>query len=176
MLFTGKGDGGTSGLYGSHERLPKDSPVYEALGTVDELNCILGICRTKLVDANHAQLHLAEILAKVQEKLFIIQAEIAGANKTIAEDELREIEASIYDIECVLTPIHSFIIPGSNEISAWLDYARTVCRKAERRVVTISHDQPLSYHSLAYLNRLSSLLYAIARYIAPAKSQKSPVY
>lgn len=158
MWYTRRGDGGTSGLFGTKERLPKDHPVYHALGTLDELNSWLGICKAR---SNEPAVQQA--LAAVQENVFIMQAELAGADKHLTEETLTELEANIEELERALPAPHSFLVPGANVESAYLDYARAVCRRAERAVVTAATHQALSPQTCAYSNRLSSYLYALAR-------------
>lgn len=176
MLFTRKGDNGTSGLFDSKDRLPKDSPIYEVLGSLDELNSLLGVCRVKSKHKTKSTIPIADILYQAQQTLFIIQAQLAGADKSINGLEIAHLESSIYEIENILTPIHSFIIPGGTELSGMLDLARSVCRRAERRMISLANTSAISPETLTYLNRLSSLLYALARYTAPGHTQKPPKY
>jgi cob(I)alamin adenosyltransferase len=101
----------------------------------------------------------------MQENIFIIQVEVAGVDKTVGEEKIREVEDLIAGIEKGIPPINSFIIPGVSIESAELDFARTLVRKVERRLVAVSEENAvkISANTLAYLNRLSSLLYALAR-------------
>jgi cob(I)alamin adenosyltransferase len=177
MLYTRKGDTGTSGLFGTKERFPKNDPVYEALGTLDELNSLLGICR---VYATHVdgEIDLQAEIRCAQEALFIIQAELAGSDKHIDATQIEALESIIDGIEGLTGNPHAFVIPGATELSAFLDYARTVARRAERSIIEMSVKKRVSDESLAYINRLSSLLYALARY-ATAKDgikEASPTY
>ncbi len=177
MLYTRKGDNGTSGLFGTKERFPKNSPIYEALGAVDELNSLLGVCRARSNKIKSESVVGREIL-NVQECLFIVQAELAGAPKSISRRYVDELERTIEKIENMIKTPHSFLIPGSTEISALLDYARSVSRRTERRVLDARLAQKVSSATRIYLNRLSSLLYALARYAAAKKNTKelSPSY
>lgn len=167
MLYTRKGDNGTTGLFGCNQRLSKSSNIAEALGAVDELNSWLGLVRSFLPSKNFfiRKQSLANIILSVQENLFIIQAELAGADKHLKKLAINKLEQIIAQIESELAPIKSFLIPGSSELSAYLDLARTVSRRAERRVVLASEEGQIKVkpNTLAYLNRLSSLLYALAR-------------
>lgn len=167
MLYTGKGDNGTTTTFGSNERVGKDSALIEALGTADELNSFLGFVKSKSQED-------CEVLEAAQQNLFIIQAELAGADKHIEENKLREIETIIKDIERALPPIKTFFVPGANEASSLLDVARTMARRLERRVISLRKEDShfLSPFSLAYLNRLSSLLYALARLRAGGEETK----
>ena len=183
MLYTRKGDNGTSGLFGTKSRLSKSSPIYDALGTLDELNSLLGLCRataysggTKLPPAISAEV-LPELF-KIQEHLFVIQAELAGAEKSISPEEVEDVEKTIDCIERMIPKPQGFVIPGSISLAAWCDYARAVSRRAERAVISAHGDKELSAYTMAYLNRLSSLLYSLARYSAFLEEAKeiSPSY
>jgi len=174
MLYTGKGDKGTTKTLNTPERIPKNSAVIEALGAVDELNTWLGFCRVKF---NENQLtinnkNIAEILLAVQENLFIIQGELAGADLSLMPEKISELESIINEIEKQLEPINSFLIPGGTEISALCDFGRTIARRAEREVVALMNSVKISDTMLAYTNRLSSLLYALARYANQTSSVK----
>jgi len=160
MLYTKKGDDGKTSAYHCDQRFSKSSVIAEALGSLDEINSFLGIIKSKTKDNN-----LQLIINNIQENLFIIQAEVAGAEKTIIEEKINEAEDLIANIEREIPPITSFIIPGVSIESAELDFARTLVRKTERRVVAVMEESlvKVSPNSLAYLNRLSSLLYALAR-------------
>lgn len=168
MLYTGKGDSGDTSLFGSSARIPKNSTRIRALGELDELNSWLGVCKTK------ADAELMRELETVQQDLFIIQAELAGVPKSIEENKVKKLGARVEEIEKLLPAIHTFFLPGGSELAAHLDYARTLARRAERSVISEKLDQ----FSLAYLNRLSSLLYALTR-LANHKSgikEEKPTY
>lgn len=177
MLYTRKGDNGTSGLFGTKERFPKNDPVYEALGTLDELNSLLGICRVYANDVG-GQIDLPAEIRLAQETLFIIQAELAGSDKHIGTARIEALENVIDGIEAMTGNPHAFVIPGATTLSAFLDYARTVARRAERSIIEGSVRKRLSDESFAYINRLSSLLYALARYatMKEGAEEASPTY
>lgn len=189
MLYTRKGDKGTTKTFGCDQRISKSSAIAEALGALDETNSTLGVLRAKCSE-NDSRFSILDsrfeqILLRVQQNLFIIQAELAGAEgKTISEEKIKEIESYIDAAEKEMPPIKSFFIPGATELGAMFDVARTVARRAERRVTAVidSFDKAqdkaggrlpaphssrqagkIGIHSQAYLNRLSSLLYALAR-------------
>ncbi len=178
MLYTGRGDKGDTSLFACKQRLAKSSALIEALGTVDEVNSWLGVCKVeaeakKFVCVGRAVL---DVLNEVQQNLFIIQAELAGAPKTVSGDKVEALGHLIGEIEKILPPIKSFFVSGGTPLSAYLDYARTIARRAERRVVACP--EAVGEHSLAYLNRLSSILYALAR-LANHQSgikEESPTY
>ena len=166
-LYTRKGDGGNTWLFGCNQRVSKSSAVAEALGTLDECNSFLGVCKMSAkkekIAANSKK--YADILDWVQQNLFIVQAEVAGAPKTIEEKKVKEVEEIVASIEKELPPIKSFFVSGGTELAAKLDFARTLARRAERRVVAVAEEESakVGEHTKAFLNRLSSLLYAMAR-------------
>lgn len=175
MLYTRKGDAGTSTLFGSRSRLPKDSPIYEALGCIDELNSLLGVCYS------HAQKVHQKIVYKeirtVQEALFVMQAELAGSDIHILRAHIDSLERSIDTLENSFVNPHSFVIAGATELSALLDYARAVARRLERTMIRFTKETS-SKETRMYLNRLSSHLYALARYAATAQNSRevAPTY
>ncbi len=168
-LYTGKGDGGTTKLFDSKsgERVSKSAAVFEALGTLDELNTFVGWCRSAcVVDWMVEQQPISAVLFEVQQHLFTIQAELAGAKKHIPAKNVKELEARIAYIEMQLPEITTFFVPGGSELSSRLDVTRAVSRRAERRLVAVTEDgRKLSEFTLAYANRLSSLLYALVRFV-----------
>lgn len=172
MLYTGKGDDGTTKLFNCPPgtRLSKADSVFGVLGSLDHLNSFLGLVKTKSkglsIKVGEKEELYAEILHEIQEKLFIVQAEVAGAQKTIQGESVIYCQNIINSIEPLLPPITSFIISGGSEESALLDVARTIARKVEREIVTLQLEEKgkVGEETLKYMNRLSSLLYALARY------------
>lgn len=167
MLYTRKGDDGTTKTFGCDQRISKSSAIAEALGSLDEINSFLGICKVKSAEQklNLGDKKISDIVHGIQQTLFIIQAELAGADKRVGEEKVLEIEGLINQIEKILPPIKTFFISGGTEIGATFDVARTIARRAERRVVEVNKEnsRPISPETLKYLNRLSSILYALAR-------------
>ena len=168
MLYTRKGDDGTTKTFGCDQRISKSSIVAEALGTLDEVNSFLGLCKVKSKEETLMlpdSTLFRDAIHDIQKNLFIIQAEIAGSPMTIDEDKLKNIERIIDDIEKELPPIKAFFISGGKELATFFDIARTLARRAERRVVEAKEEGKVEVgdNTLAYLNRLSSLLYALAR-------------
>lgn len=162
MLYTGKGDGGTTKVYGcDQQRISKSSELPEALGSLDELNAFLGYTKMRA----EAIAHIRDLLREVQEKLFIVQAETAGADKRLTGDDVAHVEEIINDIEKEIPPLKGFSIAGGTELSALLDVSRTLARRAERRLVAVAEAglRELAPETRAYMNRLSSLLFALAR-------------
>ena len=182
MLYTKNGDDGKTKIFSCDQRISKSSIVAEALGTLDEVNSFLGICKAKVRDSgtkiNNSR--VADIIHEIQENLFIIQAQVAGSDKKITKVKVSEMENVIGDIEKQLPLIKSFLISGGTEMSAIFDFARTLSRRAERRVVAVSEENMVSVdkETLIYLNRLSSLLYAFARYFSEevGAKEESPKY
>jgi len=176
MLYTRNGDDGKTTAFECSQRFSKSSIIAEALGSLDELNSFLGIVKSR---CNQGQT-LISVVHEIQENIFIIQAQVAGVDKKISGEKIKEVEKIIDDIEKEIPPLKSFIIPGANEISAMFDFARTLARKTERRVVAVSEENIIIIDSntLKYLNRLSSLLYAFARFSALEKGEKesNPTY
>lgn len=172
-LYSGKGDDGTSTLFGSKKRLKKTEAVFDALGTLDELVSFLGIVRAR------SSRNVKSIILSVQHQIFTIQSEIAGADMRLPEQSIGDMEKLIASIESKLSPLNGFIVPGETETSALLDVARTVCRRAERAVVAAFRGRTkVSRTSLSFLNRLSSLLYALARQetVRSGITEKRPKY
>ena len=162
MLFTGKGDDGTTKTFGcNQQRISKSSLVPEALGALDELNAFLGFVKMRSVGESRIQ----GGLRAVQETLFIVQAEVAGADKKVGKSAVREVEELVNNIENEIPPIKGFSIAGGTELSALLDVARTIARRTERRLIAAVEAQACSptKETMAYINRLSSLLFAFAR-------------
>ena len=167
-FFTGKGDDGTSKFFDSQKgvRVTKSSPIFECLGQLDELNSLVGWCKAATPDDLVAQEQKVRLnLHDVQDHLFTIQAEVAGALKSVPLSSVERLGILIKSIEASLPEVKSFLVPGGTELSARLDIARAVSRRAERRLVALheSGEREVSPSSRAYANRLSSLLYALTR-------------
>ncbi len=166
-LFTGKGDDGTTSLFGSKERISKASCQTKALGALDEINTLIGVCKAKsrnflyLVNEDN----LADILEDTQQDLFVIQAIVAGSPKSFGTDRVKRLEDIIISIEEELPPMKTFLLPGGTELSGFLDYARAVARRVERTFVSCSEAKKTPGEVIQYLNRLSSLLYILTRLV-----------
>lgn len=180
MLYTGKGDDGTTSFFDSKERVSKDHPLTEALGTVDELNSLLGLLRATVAKKSEpvGAKTMDQVLEETQQSLFIVQAELAGAPKMISQYKVDKLSELVNEIESELPEIKSFFIPGATQVSALFDVARTVARRAERRVIALPEKQKPSQPTMGYLNRLSSLLYALARLVAhrAGAAESAPTY
>lgn len=173
ILYTGKGDDGTTTLFDCKQtRISKSALLIEALGSVDELNAYLGIIKVysdidKIVLKNDKDNILySSMIENIQQNLFVIQAELGGSKMFVEEKELIKIEEIIKQISDALPPIKSFTISGGSLISSGLDFARTLARKAERRIISVSEEgnREINPNTLSYMNRLSSVLFAMSRY------------
>ena len=184
-IYTKTGDAGTTGLFGG-PRVSKDDPRIFAYGSVDELNAVIGIAR-----ATNLGEKLDSILNLVQHHLFSIGAELATPDpeqhdlKWNSGTHVDEMERAIDDLETSLKPLRNFILPGGSTQAAHLHLARTVCRRTEREIVNFSRDKSVSdaSHIVVFLNRLSDLLFVMARFAnheknvvdVPWESQKSKI-
>lgn len=164
-IYTKKGDDGETSLFGG-QRVSKNSPRIEAYGTVDELNAHLGIV---LSLKPSSEIH--KILEQMQSELFILGADLATPAdvqsekvQRIQQSHVQKLEETIDRLEESLEPLHSFILPGGSQISSLLHAARTICRRAERRTVQLSKTEAIGPLPITYLNRLSDLLFVLARY------------
>lgn len=185
-LYTGKGDDGTTKTIDTKERVTKSSEIAEALGSLDELNSFLGVVKVQKQASSLLLIHgspacpaqlwrsrgevgllnssFSQILESVQQNIFTVSAGLAGAEKFLSKEKVKEIEEIIAGAEKELPPIKTFTIAGGTELATLLDFARTLARRAERRVVAVkSTDKDIHPETLRYLNRLSSLLFALAR-------------
>jgi cob(I)alamin adenosyltransferase len=166
-IYTRTGDRGDTGLFGGG-RVDKDHPRVEAYGDVDELNAVLGTARSI-----EPMPRIDEIVVRAQRDLFSIGALLATPDRAkmaehldkarIDDARIAELEHAIDECEKELDPLRSFILPGGTPKAAALHVARTVCRRAERRVVTLRRDTDVPELVVRYLNRLSDLLFMLAR-------------
>jgi cob(I)alamin adenosyltransferase len=166
-IYTRTGDEGDTALFGGG-RVAKDHPRVEAYGDVDELNAALGLARSI-----EMMPRIDEVLVPVQRDLFAIGALLATPDHDkmrqqlekarIDDERIAELERAIDDCDQELEPLRSFILPGGTPKSAALHVARTICRRAERRVVSLAHETELPTLVVQYMNRLSDLLFMLAR-------------
>lgn len=164
-IYTKKGDHGETGLFGG-SRVSKNHVRVEAYGDVDELNALLGLARTaSLPEAIHG------VLQRLQRELFQLGAGLAAPDPNrqtatpIVDSHISRIENDIDRFEDGLPPLKQFILPGGGQAAATLHFARAVCRRAERRVVSLGNkdNEPVPGNAIPYLNRLSDLLFVLAR-------------
>jgi cob(I)alamin adenosyltransferase len=164
-VYTRTGDDGSTGL-GGGQRLPKDAPRIEAIGTVDELNAFIGQALACSLDGA-----LAEELRQVQNDLFHLGSDLCILEEDkkklkipqIEERHVQRLEAAIDRLQAPLGPLQEFILPGGSPGAAALHVARAVCRRAERLVVALSRQEAVGAFAVKYLNRLSDLLFVMAR-------------
>ena len=180
VVATGRGDDGTTGLLFGGDRISKDDPRTEAYGTIDEAVAALGLARAELtIDAKHGMLprviaRLPEVILRLQRELFVAGAELAtapGAADRQRPGETRVTAAMVAGLDELLDETEArvmlpkeFVVPGETRLSAALELARTIVRRAERRAVAVRRTEPLSDDQLVpYLNRLADLLWILAR-------------
>jgi len=162
-IYTRTGDKGTTGL-GDGSRVNKDSRRVEAYGTVDELNSSVG-----LVLAAELPAAIRTCLVRIQHELFDLGGELCMPGTTLIPDRyINELEHDLDGFNEDLPPLKDFILPGGSESAARCHLARTIARRAERRVISLGQEQTVNEASIRYLNRLSDLLFVIARVLARA--------
>jgi cob(I)alamin adenosyltransferase len=165
-IYTKTGDTGETGL-GNGRRVSKDHPRVAAYGSVDELNSVIGILVNELATSPEVSL-----LRLVQNDLFDVGADLCvpaspnesvGQKLRIAPGQVERLEKAIDRINANLQPLTSFVLPGGTPAAAWCHLARTTCRRAEREVVALSRTEAINPQVMIYLNRLSDLLFVLAR-------------
>ncbi len=174
-IYTKTGDSGETSL-GDGTRVPKDRPRVAAYGTVDELNAVLGLLLCQPLSAE------ADLLRGIQNDLFDVGADLCcpqpadepgGQRLRVHPEQAARLEAAIDRLNASLAPLTSFVLPGGTQAASWCHLARTVCRRAERAVVTLMRQEPINPQVLIYLNRLSDLLFVLGRiYNAGAKGDQ----
>jgi cob(I)alamin adenosyltransferase len=180
-VYTRTGDTGETALVGGR-RVPKDAPRIVAYGTIDELNAIVGIVRTfneeRLAEGEHHR-WLDEALRRIQNELFDLGSELATPAEAEYEGMFKAGEAQVTALEQLmdrcqkeLAPLRSFTLPGGGRLNAFLHQARTVCRRAEREVLTLSRAEPLNPWILRYVNRLSDAFFVLGRWVAKRMGEK----
>lgn len=175
-FFTGKGDKGESFL--GKKKISKDEKLFELLGDLDLLNSWLGLCRVegaRIVSTKSGArlvLPIVSVISDIQEAVFTAQAEVGSTaigakigGKKITREHVLYLEEVISGIDDKLPAIKKFIVPGGSELSARIDVARALARRAERTAVSFGKKKKLSSEFLKFMNRLSSVLFALARYV-----------
>ena len=171
-IYTRTGDHGETALVGGG-RVPKDSPRIEAYGTIDELNSIIGLARVFNAERKgKAGRFLDGVFRQIQNELFDLGSELATPDDAayegmhrVGEAEVKALEALMDQCQKDLAPLKSFVLPGGGRVGGFLHQARTVCRRAERRILALSRVEPLSPWPLTYVNRLSDLLFVLSRWV-----------
>ncbi|MGI0079586.1 MAG: cob(I)yrinic acid a,c-diamide adenosyltransferase [Nitrososphaerales archaeon] len=188
-IYTRTGDKGETGLYGG-KRVRKDNSRVEAYGAIDETNAYLGFARTAIHEgcsgSREVLNYIDTVLEPVQNKLFSIGATLSGSEDpsySVRDADIEFLEQSIDKMDEEVQPIKAFILPFGTDLSARLHMARTVSRRAERRIVSLSNNEQIDPKIIAYANRLSDFLFTLARYANKAqgvpdvlwkKEQKEP--
>jgi cob(I)alamin adenosyltransferase len=159
-IYTRTGDSGITSLYGDVQ-VEKDDPIVEVCGNIDELSASLGVVRTEKLS-----LQCETILFRIQQELISFCTEIVFDMERIFPEHIQNIESEIDRIESELPLLTAFVIAGENRCSAVLHLSRTICRRAERSLATLARSKKISSSLAAYLNRLSDLLFVMARKVA----------
>jgi len=163
-IYTKTGDNGQTSLYDG-KRVKKDDIRVESYGTIDELNSMLGLARNFIEDNE-----IVEIIYDIQRELFNVAGELATENSEkfkgkVTEEQINYLEEIIDTYLEKIPQMDKFIIPGTNKASASLHVARTICRRAERRILTLKNEEQVRDILIKYVNRLSDTIYALSRYL-----------
>ena len=179
-VYTRTGDDGTTALFGGN-RVAKSHPRISAYGTVDEANAALGMARAALGDSDAAR-RADDLLARLQNELFVLGGDLASPGDVtypvprIEEAHVDALEADIDALTADLPPLKHFVLPGGTPAAAALHLGRTVSRRAERLVVETAALEEVSHEALHYLNRLSDLLFTLARWVNLQAGVEEPVW
>ena len=157
-IYTKKGDRGETYLVGKSKKVGKNSKIINAIGSIDELNSLLGI-----ISSLSKERGLMNDILKIQNNLFSISSIIAGSKINFSSGQTKYLEKQIDKLEASLPKVKGFIFPGGGIVASYLMYARSIARRSEREVVKISKDSRFENEILKYLNRLSDFLYIISR-------------
>ncbi|MBM3761810.1 MAG: cob(I)yrinic acid a,c-diamide adenosyltransferase [Acidobacteria bacterium] len=171
-IYTKTGDKGETGLVGG-QRVPKDSQRIEVFGTVDELNSFVGLVRISCRENKLDELEL--IFERVQHELFnlgsvlaTLPADLHPNQPRVTKETIEQLERDIDHYNASLPSLRSFVLPGGSRVCAELHVCRTVCRRAERQLVTLSHQDEVPREALLYLNRLSDAFFVWSRWVNQA--------
>ncbi len=169
-IYTKTGDAGTTGLFGG-KRVAKDDLRIEAYGTVDELNSFIGLLNAAFQEATQNY-----FLTEVQKRLFTIGSNLASdpekhlLTPDIQDEDIHLLENAMDTMDQLLEPLKNFILPGGDMVVAYAHVCRTICRRAERRVISLDRESSVDPKVIIYLNRLSDYFFVLARYISHSKS------
>lgn len=159
-IYTRTGDDGNTGL-GDGSRIAKDSLRVEAFGDIDELNSHIGLLLTHDIPAD-----IRALMTGIQHDLFDLGGEVCiPGREALTQNYVSRLENSLDELNSNLKPLKEFILPGGGPAAAVCHVTRTVCRRAERRLVSLAHEESVSAPAMHYLNRLSDLLFVVARYL-----------
>lgn len=168
-IYTKTGDNGTTGLFGG-KRIPKDDLRIEAYGTVDELNSFIGLLNSNFNEATQNY-----FLSEVQKRLFTIGSNLASdpekrmITPDITDEDIQLLENAMDTMDQLLEPLKNFILPGGDTAISYAHVCRTICRRAERRVITLDRASIVDPKIIIYLNRLSDYFFVLSRYIGHSK-------
>ena len=184
-IYTKTGDRGTTRLVGGQE-VPKDSLRIDSYGTIDELNAVIGLLRRANLDEpgpDDARAKLDGMLARIQNELFNLGSLLATLPEDLTPQQPRveerhvvKLENEIDELNEGLPPLRSFTLPGGGRTSSWMHLARTVCRRAERRLVTLAAQESIAPEAVKYVNRLSDLLYVMGRWNVRQRGEEEPLW
>ncbi len=170
-IYTRTGDDGTTGL-GDGSRIPKDDARVEAMGAVDELNSTVGLIRTENLPED-----IAATLSGIQHNLFNLGGELSiPGYQLVSSEAIDALERDLDRLNEELDPLKEFILPGGTRAAAWCHLARSICRRAERRVVTLAAETELAGNPRQYLNRLSDYLFVLSRYLNKAAGESDVLW
>lgn len=176
-IYTKFGDSGETALYGG-KRIPKDALQIEAIGTIDELNAYVGYVQTLIDDTD-----LCDLMERIQNHLFSIGADLAtpathakSTEMRISADFTAEMEKAIDTLSDELPPLTNFILPGGCQAGSVLHVTRAVCRRSERCVVRLTREMDINPEIIRYLNRLSDLLFVLARVVNHRSQMPEPIW
>lgn len=166
-IYTKTGDKGSTSLFGG-KRVSKDDIRVEAYGTADELNAAIGLL---IAELEHKDIR--QFLGKIQNELFVVGSHLASdpSKKNdhipeLKEEIIRDLEMAIDQMDTELTPLKYFVLPGGSVSIATAHICRTICRRAERRIVSLTHHEQVDLNIVVYFNRLSDYLFTLSRYLA----------
>jgi cob(I)alamin adenosyltransferase len=184
-VYTRTGDAGTTSLLGG-KRVSKDHPRVEAYGCLDEVNSAVGLCRAAVAAEKipaAARRGLDAQLREIQNRLFDLGSVLSAPDAKTAKrlplpgpEEIAALEASMDALNRSLKPLKSFVLPGGCAANAWLHHCRAACRRAERRVVTLSRREAVPPAAIQYLNRLSDWFFVAARYASAKAKAPEPLW
>lgn len=170
-VYTRTGDTGETAL-GDGSRVPKDHLRVEAMGEVDEVNCFLGVILSQTVPKP-----VRECLSRIQHELFDLGGELCiPSHRMITSHHVKRLELDLDIFNTELPHLKEFVLPGGGRAASTCHVARAVCRRAERRVVTLAREEPVSADLLAYLNRLSDLLFVVARTVGRTEGRREVLW
>ena len=170
-IYTRTGDDGTTGL-GDGSRIAKDDARIEAMGAVDELNSALGLIRSETLPDD-----IAAALSEIQHNLFDLGGELSiPGYQLVTSEAIAGLEKELDRLNAELDPLKEFILPGGTRAAAWCHLARSICRRAERRVVSLAAQTELTGIPRQYLNRLSDYLFVLSRYLNKAAGEQDVLW